>query len=219
MDTERIPPSPLPATLRTLSRLPREVVHQILDDLPLVKGLQILSHNNEFLVGCILSHLKYQYLFPTAEQAASTTEYFILHRDICRFRHQALSGPTSPNGDSYLSQNITMLTHPFRNFDLKLHLINQVQASVTVTQLQQEILSPYASGPYQALPLTQIADLRAHWEWIKEATLKINETKGRQRHLIADLLTEYPGKVMLKRPLDPSQSGKDKFLLLPKPFS
>lgn len=33
--------------LRNFQRFPREVVHQILDDLPIVKVLQILSHNED----------------------------------------------------------------------------------------------------------------------------------------------------------------------------
>jgi len=213
---DRIPPSPLPATLRTLSKLPREIVHQILDDIPLIKALKILSHNDKVLVACILTHIKYKYLFQTAEEAANTTEYFILHQEICRFRNQALTGPHSPSGGSYLSQNIAMLTHPFRNFDLKSHLITQIQVSVSVARLEQEILSPYAPRPYQMLFNTRIADLRARWEWIKEATVKINETKSKQQQFIAHLLTEYPGKVMLKKALDPSQSGKGKFHSLPK---
>jgi hypothetical protein len=41
----------------------------------------------------------------------------------------------------------------------------------------------------------------------KKQTMKLNEMKARQLTLAADLYCQHPGKLMLKKPLDPSQDG------------
>lgn len=65
---ESVQPNRPPAFINGLTRLPRELVHRVLDDLPLIKVLQIISHKIAYLDECILSHLGYRRVFPSQRE-------------------------------------------------------------------------------------------------------------------------------------------------------
>jgi len=136
-----------------------------------------------------------------------TCRYFILHREICRFSAQALSGEHSPAGDSYLLQNISIMNPPVGSTSLPRILIDHVEISLRLSTLQEEILMPFRSGYLPSLDDTRCDNLRARWNWIKKAIDRINKSKTRQRAFLAQIMSVDPWKSMLKKPLDPSQAG------------
>ncbi|KAH8657559.1 hypothetical protein BGZ60DRAFT_416178 [Tricladium varicosporioides] len=211
---EGIPIIPLTAPLRNLACLPRETIHQIMDDLPLVNILKILAHNNSYLNECVISHAGYQNVFPTFSVATQLTELFILHREICYFTGKALAGPFSPKSSPHLNHTYKSLTaHRFRD-DLqeltRSDLVGAIEHTVYVHGGDRIIMEQYASEPYHPLldgDNNSCSNLRKRWAWWKTALTNLNENKARQLNMLAHLISEYPGKVMLKTPLDPLQAG------------
>ncbi|KAF4632656.1 hypothetical protein G7Y89_g5478 [Cudoniella acicularis] len=207
---ERIPVTPLKAAYRNLSRLPPETIHQIIDDLPIVNVLKILSHNDAYLNDCILSHIGYQKILPSLVEAADMTEYFILHREICQFLNKALAGEQSPCGSSYMYQTYAKASRHSRDNlqeNLRNGFKNQINATVGLNDVQKAILAPYGPQQYPIVLGDSYQNLVTLWKWTKSAILNINAVKAQQRNKIADLISKYPGKIMLKKPQDPSQAG------------
>jgi hypothetical protein len=60
-----------PAFALNLTRLPRELVVKVIDELPLVKILQVLSHKNQYLDGCVLNSLKWNGFFRSSADISS----------------------------------------------------------------------------------------------------------------------------------------------------
>src|SRR6266536_689771 len=64
-----------PAFALNLTRLPRELVLKVIDELPLIKILQILSHKNQYLDGCVLMSMKWNQLFRSPADISSVCIY------------------------------------------------------------------------------------------------------------------------------------------------
>lgn len=118
-----------------------------------------------------------------------------------------MSGEHSPAGDSFLLQNISIMSPLIGSSSLRMNLIGNIEISLRLSALQEDILTPFGSGRLPALDDTQYANLRARWAWIRNAIGRINKSKTRQRSFIAQLMSADPWKSMLKKPLDPSQAG------------
>jgi len=65
-----------PAFALNLTRLPRELVVKVIDELPLVKILQVLSHKNQYLDGCVLNSLKWNRFFRSPADISSVCIFF-----------------------------------------------------------------------------------------------------------------------------------------------
>jgi hypothetical protein len=214
--------TPLSGPFTNLSKLPREIVYQILANLDIVQILKILSHNHGYLNSCILSSTKYQPLlihygprFPglsnpgasSISNLATTTKLFMLHREICHFRKKAISGSESPAGFVLLSHHHYNKQYTRMHIELHQNLLYQVQRTVVLDQRQVAIFLPHSTGPYPVCATDNYDGLLSLWRWIKPAWIRMSSCKSRQLNIAADLLTEFPGKIALKRPLDPSQRG------------
>lgn len=70
-----------PIFIRHLAKLPRETVHQIFNDLPIIKILQVLSFRIKYLQDCVITHLHYQRLFKE-EDIADLLVIFELYREV-----------------------------------------------------------------------------------------------------------------------------------------
>jgi hypothetical protein len=90
-----------------MAKLPRELVHQILNDLPIVKILQILASKIPHLEDCVFSHIHYQRLFK-ADNVSRVVDCFGLYREIRWFRKLAIAdgiSHTIPNDKRAQSSN------------------------------------------------------------------------------------------------------------------
>jgi hypothetical protein len=222
-------PRPPPLWLRHLSNTPPEIVHQILSDLPLIKILQILTYKIPFLENCILTHLQLKKLFTSRAALDETLNCFTLYLSICNYTNRSPS-KTFPsllarNFSQHAEQDIAnpapwdlgnrtwLWRHHNRQIDLddlKKQMLDVITETLDLSPLALELLSPHNATPYSLILLNlgdDVEYLRTRWNWIKEAKTKLNESKARQLNLAADLYCQYPGKLMLKKPLDPSQDG------------
>jgi len=77
-------------SIRYLEKLPTELFHKILDDIPIIGVLRILSVKNPAIEAQILSHLEYQYLFNT-RNVGPIIDWFILYRKIQYFCWRTLA--------------------------------------------------------------------------------------------------------------------------------
>ncbi|RDL40059.1 uncharacterized protein BP5553_00038 [Venustampulla echinocandica] len=198
---------PLPAPFCNLSMLPRVEVRKVISDLSLLQVLQTVSYNNEYLNDCIFTQAAYQRIFPSKTDPWNLVELFNLHQEICKFRSKALTGPNSPSRSSALSCTLGT-TSQVKPEDVRNHLVRQIKATVHLNPFERDVLLAHTPSPYRIIRLGDpLEDLVARWVWIKKAITNMNKAKERQLNTVADLISEYPGMVMLKSRLDPSQTS------------
>lgn len=65
-------------------QMPREIVHQILDNLTVFQVLQLASclEDPTYLDHCILGHCKYQHLFKSQKEITEVRDLFIVFHDL-----------------------------------------------------------------------------------------------------------------------------------------
>jgi len=206
MDAEiRAMQGPTPGYVTKLQRLPPEIVHQILDRLPLYKVLNLLAHRTSYIAKCVLTHSQLKEIFRSLSEISRILDYFVLFRDIrifCRQPVQELSVlalnysipqySNIPRSD-LLDTVIDKMTDDIRDhLRLDLHDIDLLRSST-------DYPSPLDSA---------FQSLLNRWLWIKRAKKRMNAAKADQWNKAAELLTTYP--TLLKKTLDPSQVGPRK---------
>ena len=212
-----------PALVTNLPRLPPEIVHQVIDNLPLFKVLHLLSHKTPYAERCVRTHRHLGKLFQSPSDVASVIDYFILLRDIRQFTHRWLKEPVNTfNGQNLVyahahynnimswNYSIAGSSAQFPIDVLRDFLIASIRDHLRLDTLDLDLLRPYASTDYPGSPImlnSSCEDLLIRWLWIKEAKKRLNAVKAGQLDRVTDLIMAYPGKVMLKKPLDPSQEG------------
>lgn len=82
-----------------------------------------------------------------------------------------------------------------------------ILGELNLTILDKELLSAHSWHPCPDLDQNEVESLKARWEWIKESKVALNAAKARQISMAADIIADYPGRLRLKKPLDPSQDG------------
>ncbi|KAH8770322.1 hypothetical protein BGZ57DRAFT_441715 [Hyaloscypha finlandica] len=193
---------PTPAFVIKLQRLPLEIVHQILDCLPLFKVLNLLAHKTPYAEKCVLTHRYLGLVFKSPPDIASVIDYFLLFRDIRIFHRQTLK-------DNYLiALNYSMSGYEGpSNYDIIEPLIDEMISDIRGhLRLELPDIDLIRSSTDFPAPLdSSFNNLLNRWFWITDAKEKMNITKANQWNKAADLLEAYPA--MLKKPLDPSQDG------------
>ena len=172
----------------TLINLPQELVHRVLDDLPLRKILDILCERNEYVTRCISTHIHYQKLFQfPANDPESFARYWELYQAISFYR----------GGDC----DYTQLLYDAEKYSLSSSYgsstLNEARRSRSVLELHQvgaafaqsiklwtkrasfdyDLLRPYASTEYPTSLDDSWGSLAAQWKWIMDAKTNINATK------------------------------------------
>jgi hypothetical protein len=191
---------PTPAFVTKLQRLPPEIVHQILDCLPLYKVLNLLAHRTPYVANCVLTHPQLKEVFQSLWGITQVLDCFVLFRDIRNFCRQPLN-------------HIPVLT---------LHYSREARMSVPYSDLRDKLIDDMIDDirDHLRLELHDIDLLRSstgyppplditfenhvnRWLWIKRAKERMNASKAAQWNKAADLLTSYP--TLLKKTHDPSQ--------------
>jgi len=208
-------PQKPPAWVRHLKTLPREIVHQILNDLPIIKVLQILTYRIQPLEDSIVSHLHYRRIFNSARDVAFLTGYFVLYRETRWFTHQAMSDTGCVLSRNPALSPANRWTRPITVVldDIREYLVDSINEVLNVNPFDIALLENFSSEPIPVISQLRNSGVDAFWPrwvWIKKAKLKMNAEKARQVTISADLIAEYPGRLKLKKPLDPSQDGPRK---------
>lgn len=81
---------PTPAFVIKLQWLLPEIVHQILDQLPLFKALNLLGHKASCIKKFVISHCHLGNLFQSLADVASVLDHFLLLRDVRVWFHSSL---------------------------------------------------------------------------------------------------------------------------------
>ncbi|KAF7888237.1 uncharacterized protein EAF02_002778 [Botrytis sinoallii] len=202
-------PRELPVVVRCLQKLPREIVHQVLSDLPVVKILSILSWRLPYLDECVLSHRAYGRLFSSQGEISNALNYYRLYREICWFRRWPAA-----DTDSVFARSPQMLLSWGISVNRMIFQMRRlIRVGLNINDHDFDLLVKYGrpcprntdirfdvNGPFPDLKYCW-----DYWNWIKNAKMKLNKRKSDQIEFSAYLIEKYPR--VLKRPLDPSQGA------------
>ena len=154
-----------PAWVRHLKTLPREIVHQILNDLPIIKVLQILTCRIQHLEDSIVSHLHYRRIFNSTRDVALLTGYFVLYRETRWFMHQAMS-----DAGCILSRNPALSppstwTRPATVGldDIRGYLVHSISDFLNLGPFDIALLEKFSSEPIPIVSQLQNSHFDAFW--------------------------------------------------------
>jgi hypothetical protein len=179
--------------LKHLPTLPRELLHQVLDDLGLVTILELLCRNEvPYLDEAVKTHIKWGKLLPS-DKLDELKHWFTLYVQI--------------RGNDHRNHELAISIGKRSSFpkillEVKQHVLHWLRRYASVAaQLQ-----PYAPGM-----LSNTEDLNALdfdgckqlWETFDAAEKNLNAAKAEQIRFIIRLLKTYPG--WLKDTKDPTQ--------------
>ncbi|QSZ37674.1 hypothetical protein DSL72_008773 [Monilinia vaccinii-corymbosi] len=204
--------SRLPVVVRNLQKLPREIVHQVLNDLPVIKVLSILSWKIVFLDQCVMSHIYYGRIFSSQDGISMALKHYTLYREICWFHRWPPADTGAASNFASSGQSLSMEWGPL---DLIIATMRRtIRAGLDIEFYDLDLLGKHARNPrpsttnMRAEGAEQPLNLHScwiYWNWIKESKRELNEIKSKQLRSSARLVEKYPR--VLKRPLDPSQGA------------
>ncbi|KIK02765.1 hypothetical protein K443DRAFT_131735 [Laccaria amethystina LaAM-08-1] len=171
-----------------LPKLPRELVHKILDDISLVKVLELVSsHDIPYIDECVSTHFHLRQLLPP-DVLPEAKSYFLLYNTLCeRRRRQPLPNLPQLAHDA----QVLLQAKPSRRVDI-------------IAIIKVEILKDLeAYAPFFPYSVTWLWDL---FNVIDASEKKLNAVKSDQLKRMAELMVEYPG--MLRDYQDPSQEQR-----------
>jgi len=206
--SESVDSQVLPAIIRSLISFPPDLIHQILNDLPIFKILGLAAYDVRYINDCILSHIRLREFFPSQAHLSSVCSFFKLFTDI-------FHGRVPASLSTYLSQALQATIATSHRMDLTPeYLTRQLRLSIshTLRQVGGHRISLLASfSPTPISPLTNwenptLSSLQLYWTTLKHAQHVLNEIKSSQLRRLADLMTAHPH--MLKMTMDPSQERR-----------
>lgn len=188
-----------------LVRLPNELVYNVLEELPLVKILQILAHKNQRLNHCVLTHQKWRRLFNSQLDIDQVIDNFILYNEICRFTCSKIAA-----GVWYFNRgcNAREFGTTVKVRDLHQDVVTAIKGLLPSSKQELALLEAHSDAPYPA----ESSDIAGLWAWVKQAKRRQNKAKNKQLTLVADILAKYPEMLMIKKTLDPAQGSPRKNL-------
>ncbi|KAF7960807.1 hypothetical protein EAE96_000480 [Botrytis aclada] len=202
-------PRELPVVVRSLQKLPREIVHQVLSDLPIIKILSILSWQLPYLDECVLSHIVYGRLFSSQGEISLASNYYKLYREICWFYRWPPA-----DAQSVFARSPQMLLSNWVSLDLLISKMRRrIRAGLNINDDDLDLLIEYGRPRSHEIDIgfdedETFLDLKKcwnYWNWIKHAKVQLNKWKSDQIRFSAQLIEKYPR--FLKKPLDPSQGA------------
>ncbi|KAF7911128.1 uncharacterized protein EAF01_002636 [Botrytis porri] len=202
-------PRELPVVVRCLQKLPREIVHQVSSDLPVIKILSILSWQLPYLDECVLSHIVYGRLFSSQDEISHALNHYKLYREICWFYRWPPA-----DAQSVFARSPQMLLSKWVSLDLLISKMRRlIRAGLNINDDDFDLLVKCGRpllcntdvGFDENESFLNLKNCWNHWNWIKHAKVRLNKRKSDQIRFSANLMEKYPR--VLKRPLDPSQGA------------
>ncbi|APA09602.1 hypothetical protein sscle_05g043720 [Sclerotinia sclerotiorum 1980 UF-70] len=199
-----------PVVVRNLQKLPLELVHEIMNDLPVIKILSILSWRLPYLDQCVITHIRWKRIFRSHNDISHAAKCYTLYREIYWFYRCPLV-----KGSSVLALSSYMLIKNMIPFDLILRsMSHKIRAGLCIYPHDLDLLLEHGESicpriedtglQSQEHPLN-LNECWIYWNWIKESKLRLNKLKSQELRLAARLIEQYPR--ILKKPHDPSQSA------------
>jgi hypothetical protein len=193
-----------PALIRYLISFPPEIIHQILNDLPISKVLGLAVYDVEYINSCILAHLSLQKLFPSSTHLSTASSYFKLYTDVYHRRVPAL----------HVTPVSSTLKKTFATSDLDLtydSIIRQFHTSVAealhAVDHRVTLLASFSPTPLPKVwDDSTLSSLVQRWISLNHAQRVLNGLKSSQLKRLAELMTAHPHT--LKAAMDPSQERR-----------
>jgi len=177
------------AIANQLAKMPPELVHKIINDLPIMKLLVLVStYNVPYIDQCITTHIHLGKVF-SAKHLADVKDHFTLYLRIIALDRQ----PRIPMMLSYDAITFLKLIPPVNIVAvLKASIISNLQAYRQFFPLLDSYSpQPIPRRPYW--PMDTAAGLREIFEIIDAAEANINDLKAKQLERMARLMEKYPG--------------------------
>jgi hypothetical protein len=179
--------------LKHLPTLPRELLHQVLDDLGLVTILELLCRNEvSYLDEAVATHIEWGRLLPP-DKLAELKQWFTLYLQIRGNQHR--------NHELALSVG-KRSSFPKILLEVKRQVLHQLQAYACATAQ----LKPYAPRMLIDTSMWNALDFdgcKYLWETLDAAETNLNTAKAEQIRFIIRLIKTYPA--WLKDAKDPTQ--------------
>ncbi|KAG6817610.1 hypothetical protein H0H87_006238 [Tephrocybe sp. NHM501043] len=202
------------AVAEKLTTLSPEILHKVLDDLPLLKILEVISiHDLPYVESCILSHFHYSQIFRTPQSLSKLKQYFTLYVELCQ-RRQGRHSSGNPEIATFTQDAIRLVNQKKNVLDYSEKLLAKVKLEVLsllkVYEPYMNALSHYSEPSHSiASGVPDVSDpvaLRHFWLSLDKAEGNLNLAKSAQLLRIARLYAEYPGT--LRSRLDTSQESR-----------
>jgi hypothetical protein len=201
------------AVARKLEHLPPELVHQVLDDLPFTKIVELVSlHDVPYLDTALLSHFHLSKFITSDHNLSSLKQYFKVYTLLCQ-RREGSKEPPHPDID-FLQHDLVYFAnlHPEDPIQTYHAIIDQIKIA-TLHLLSRytpylPALSEFAPEPFLAWEFV-IADpvsLSQQWTSLDAAEVALNDVKANQLRRLVTILTQYPE--MLRRSTYNSQEPR-----------
>ncbi|KAL6718630.1 hypothetical protein ACLMJK_002864 [Lecanora helva] len=204
------------ASTKSLQSLPRELVHQVLDDLTVIQVLQIISNNESttYIEECVLGHPEYGSLF--ADVLPELRDIYIIYHCLRKSLNEPLAPPISPlaQGIRYLPRGPSLVRHLIERVSSTLHTIPDHRLQVLAEALNRSHTS--LESIFGRHPTYTCKSLYNQWQLIATGQSNLNKAKASQLSRMADLFEEYPQ--FLKRTLDPSQVARPNYKYIASQF-
>ncbi|PGH36791.1 hypothetical protein GX50_00451 [[Emmonsia] crescens] len=172
--------------VQTMSTIPAELVHQILDDLTIYNILLLASHNNLSLDDRIYSFLVYRKVIERLFDFLTLKKYFKVYSEIHTLLALQKCPSTSPLALG-LSTQLPLLA------SLNQYMHHDIFTRLRVSDPFISLLKPFAQKELNTSTYhTTIPGLEGYWQAIKDAQGRLNSTKSAQLRRIADILETYP---------------------------
>ncbi|KNG83364.1 hypothetical protein ANOM_009037 [Aspergillus nomiae NRRL 13137] len=185
--------------IASLSTLPRELAHQILNDIRIWDILRLICHNNAQINTDILTHPTLGRLFHhdtgVLDEVRAAAD---LYRTVCAAHSLTAAPLTSP-----LALNAQTFKSDYK--EITNYMRHRLIDELYLDSWKVDVLSRYAPLP-TVWETGTIAGLEAGWNTIQDAQEKVNKRKAVQLHKAADLLEANPD--VLKKMVDPSQTPR-----------
>ncbi|KAJ3528027.1 hypothetical protein NMY22_g9562 [Coprinellus aureogranulatus] len=181
-----------------LPRLPRELVHEVFNDLWIQKILEILcNHNSPYLDDCTSSHFRISKFLPPA-QLAKVKESFALYLRICAL-HRGNPHPHIPileNAWPYFNEKLKG-NHPV---DIEREIRGAIVTELdkytkfipVLNSVVPDHIIPWGSPAFRDVSQKGLKEAFDH---IDEAEVKLNTIKANQLRRLAGILERYPNYV------------------------
>ena len=172
-----------------LTKMPPELVHEIINDLPITKLLELVSTNNvPYIDQCITTHIHLGKIF-SAKDLADVKDYFMLYLRIITLDRP----PKIPEIMRLDAITFLELIPPVNIVAfLKANIINNLETY----QQFFPLLDRYSPQPIPRRvywPTDNAAGLREIFEIIDAAEANLNDLKAKQLERMARLMEKYPG--------------------------
>jgi hypothetical protein len=203
-----------------LSKLPAELIFQILSDLSLFHTLKLAIRESNRLNECILEHGKYALIFPSAEVFAEIKRHFRLYDEI----YTLMQWPKVEK-KYILALNINMATTPVVKVfkpggigrevagpdAVQNYLCTRIYAALHRPVMRFPLLNAFVENG--AVPLTAIWNfstfdsLEQRWRTIVSSETKLNAVRSAQLMRMAALLETYPELLLLAKDMQQEFRG------------